>query len=73
MQDVLGLLRYTCAFSTAGRVALILQLSYYYLLPVLALLQRRAGFAMEDCDRAFRAVGYEIEPVLNWLFANASG
>ncbi|CAM9306204.1 unnamed protein product [Laminaria digitata] len=29
------------------------------------------GFATADCDRAFREVGYEIEPVLNWLFAQS--
>ena len=28
------------------------------------------GFAIADCDRAFKEVGYEIDPVLNWLFTN---
>lgn len=32
-----------------------------------------AGFATEDCDRAFKEVGYDdIEPVLNWLFSNVT-
>lgn len=30
-----------------------------------------AGFAIADCDKAFKEVGYEIDPVLNWLFSNA--
>lgn len=29
------------------------------------------GFAIPDCERAFKEVGYELDPVLNWLFSNS--